>query len=43
MRFEEPFADVTVGVVNALTVVGELAGRRFIDEQGNIIDFYRDR
>jgi hypothetical protein len=25
---EEPFADVTVGVVNAVTEVGELAGRR---------------
>ncbi|MBL9150725.1 MAG: glutamate mutase L [Phycisphaerae bacterium] len=34
---EEPFADVTVGVVNALTEIGELAGRRFIDEHGHII------
>ncbi|MFO0827790.1 MAG: glutamate mutase L [Phycisphaerales bacterium] len=34
---EEPFADVTVGVVNALTEVGELAGRRFIDDNGHII------
>ncbi len=34
---EEPFADVTVGVVNSLTEIGELAGRRFIDEDGNII------
>jgi uncharacterized protein (TIGR01319 family) len=34
---EEPFADVTVGVVNALTEVGELAGRRFIDDAGRII------
>ncbi|MBL9120715.1 MAG: glutamate mutase L [Phycisphaerae bacterium] len=34
---EEPFADVTVGVVNALTEIGELAGRRFIDDAGNII------
>jgi uncharacterized protein (TIGR01319 family) len=34
---EEPFADVTVGVVNALTEVGELAGRRFIDDEGRII------
>src|ERR1044072_2878386 len=33
----EPFADVTVGVVNALTEVGELAKRRFIDDDGNII------
>ena len=34
---EEPFADVTVGVVNALTEIGELAGRRFIDDEGRII------
>lgn len=34
---EEPFADVTVGVVNALTEVGELAGRRFLDDEGRII------
>ncbi len=34
---EEPAADVTVGVVNAVTEVGELAGRRFIDDEGRII------
>lgn len=34
---EEPAADVTVGVVNAVTEVGELAGRRLVDEAGNII------
>lgn len=34
---EEPVADVTVGVVNAATEVGELAGRRLVDEQGAII------
>ncbi|MGC1276080.1 MAG: glutamate mutase L [Planctomycetaceae bacterium] len=34
---EEPAADVTVGVVNAVTEVGELAGRRLIDENGRII------
>ncbi|MEI8017047.1 MAG: glutamate mutase L [Schlesneria sp.] len=34
---EEPTADVTMGVVNAATEVGELAGRRLIDEQGQII------
>lgn len=34
---EEPFADVTVGVTNALTEVGELAGRRFVDDEGRII------
>ncbi|HWL09819.1 MAG TPA: glutamate mutase L [Planctomicrobium sp.] len=34
---EEPVADVTVGVINAATEVGELAGRRLVDEDGNII------
>jgi len=34
---EEPAADVTVGVVNAVTEVGELAGRRLVDEKGRII------
>jgi uncharacterized protein (TIGR01319 family) len=34
---EEPFADVTVGVVNAITEVQELAGRRLVNEQGQII------
>jgi uncharacterized protein (TIGR01319 family) len=34
---EAPFADVTVGVVNAATEIQELAGRRLIDEQGRII------
>lgn len=34
---EEPLADVTIGVVNALTELGELAGRRFIDADGRII------
>ncbi|MEQ1760217.1 MAG: glutamate mutase L [Vicinamibacterales bacterium] len=34
---EAPFADVTVGVVNAITEVQELSGRRFIDDQGRII------
>ncbi len=34
---EEPFADVTMGVINAATEVGELASRRLIDEQGQII------
>jgi len=31
---EEPVADVTVGVINAATEVGELAGRRLVDERG---------
>lgn len=34
---EAPFADVTVGVVNAVTEVGELAGRRLIGDDGRII------
>lgn len=34
---EKPAADVTLGVVNSVTEVGELAGRRLIDEHGQII------
>ena len=34
---EEPFADVTVGVVNAVTEIAQLAGRRLIDDEGRII------
>ncbi|MEE9167421.1 MAG: glutamate mutase L [Candidatus Neomarinimicrobiota bacterium] len=34
---EEPFADVTVGVLNAVTEVAELSGRRLIDDKGGII------
>ena len=34
---EEPVADVTAGVVNAATEVGELAGRRLVDDHGQII------
>ena len=34
---EEPFADVTVGVINSVTEVAELAGRRLIDDSGRII------
>lgn len=34
---EEPVADVTIGVVNALTELQELAGRRLIDDEGRII------
>ncbi|HVW01294.1 MAG TPA: glutamate mutase L [Planctomycetaceae bacterium] len=34
---EAPLADVTKGVVNAVQEVGELAGRRLIDENGHII------
>ncbi len=34
---EAPFADVTMGVVNAVTEVAELAGRKLIDDNGRII------
>jgi uncharacterized protein (TIGR01319 family) len=34
---EEPVADVTIGVTNALTELQELAGRPLIDERGEII------
>ena len=34
---EEPAADVTVGVRNAVTEIGELAGRKLLDEEGQII------
>ncbi len=34
---EEPFADVTMGVLNAVTETQELAGRRLIDADGRII------
>ena len=34
---EEPTADVTMGVINAATEVGELAGRKLVDDQGQII------
>ncbi|HDH96942.1 MAG TPA: methylaspartate mutase [Proteobacteria bacterium] len=34
---EAPFEDVTMGVLNAVTEVGELSGRRLVDENGNII------
>lgn len=34
---EQPFADVTMGVVNSVTEVGELANRRLIGDDGRII------
>ena len=34
---EEPFADVTVGVVNSVTEVAELAGRTLINDDRKII------
>ena len=34
---EEPLADVTLGVINAVTEVGELAGRRLIGDDGLIL------
>jgi len=40
---EQPVADVTVGVTNAATEVGELAGRRLIDDEGQIIRPATDR
>ena len=33
---EEPAADVTMGVVNSVTEVGELADRRLIDDNGEV-------
>jgi uncharacterized protein (TIGR01319 family) len=34
---EEPFADVTMGVLNAVTEVAELAGRRLVGDDGRIV------
>jgi len=34
---ERPFADVTMGVVNSVTEIGELAGRRLVGDDGRII------
>ena len=34
---EKPFADVTMGVINSVTEVAELADRRLVDDQGRII------
>jgi uncharacterized protein (TIGR01319 family) len=34
---EEPFADVTMGVINAVTEVQELAGKTLVDENGQLI------
>ncbi|HVP72501.1 MAG TPA: glutamate mutase L, partial [Phycisphaerales bacterium] len=34
---ENPFADVTMGVVSSVTEIGELANRRLIDDSGAII------
>lgn len=39
---EAPFDDVTVGVVNAVSEVEELAGRKILDETGHIITPMRD-
>jgi len=33
---ENPFADVTVGVVNSVTEIGELAGRKLVNDDGSI-------
>lgn len=40
---EEPTANVTIGVANAATEVGELAGRRLVDDDGQIIRPARGR
>ncbi len=34
---EEPFADVTIGVTNAVTEVQELAGLKLVDENGKLL------
>jgi uncharacterized protein (TIGR01319 family) len=34
---EAPFADVTMGVINSVTEVGELSGRRLVDDDGKLI------
>ncbi len=34
---EEPFADVTVGVINSVTELQELSGRRLVTDDGEII------
>jgi uncharacterized protein (TIGR01319 family) len=34
---EAPFEDVTVGVINSVTEVGELAGRKLVDDDGQLI------
>jgi len=34
---EKPFADVTAGVLNSVSEIGELAGRRLVDDDGRII------
>lgn len=34
---EAPFADVTIGVINAVTEIQELAGRRLVNSEGRII------
>lgn len=34
---EEPFADVTIGVANAVTEVQELAGRKLVGDDGRLI------
>ncbi len=40
---EEPAADVTIGVINAATEVGELAGRKLVDENGVLVRPSNDR
>ena len=34
---EAPFEDVTLGVLNAVTELAELSGRKLLDSEGRII------
>jgi len=34
---ENPFADVTIGVINAVTEIAEVSGRTLVDDEGHII------
>lgn len=39
---ENPFADVTMGVVNSVTEIAEIANRKLVDERGQLIRPARD-
>src|SRR5262245_12409883 len=34
---ENPFADVTMGVINSVTEIGELANRKLVDDDGKLV------
>lgn len=34
---ENPFADVTIGVINSVTEIGEIANRKLVDDKGHLI------